>query len=192
MNLQAKWDARYRELEIGAARPARALSEHLHLLPTAGRALDVACGLGGNALLLAGLGLDVTAYDVSAVAVNKLNTYAQGQQLKLRAELRDVERAPPPAGAFDVVTVSYFLERSLTAALIDALRSGGLLFYQTFTLERVDDTGPSNPAFRLATNELLRLFAPLRILLYREEGLVGDLSRGLRNEAMLIGRKEVG
>jgi hypothetical protein len=36
------------------------------------------------------------------------------------------------------------------------------------------------------------LFASLNILLYREEGGVGNLSRGFRNEAMLIGQKPAG
>lgn len=46
-----------------------------------------------------------------------------------------------------------------------------------------------NPAYRLATQELLRLFHPLRILVYREEGRVGDTTCGLRNEAMLVAQK---
>lgn len=187
---RAKWDARYRKLDVGAAKPARVLSENAHLLPSAGRALDVASGLGGNALLLARLGLKVTAYDFSAVAVDKLNAYAQAHSVTLRAELRDIEEEPLAAAAFDVIAVSYFLERRLADGLVDALRPGGLLFYQTFTRERIDGSGPDNPAFRLAPNELLTLFSSLRILFYREEGQVGEISKGFRNEAMLIGRKQ--
>ncbi|MFU8833506.1 MAG: SAM-dependent methyltransferase, partial [Wenzhouxiangella sp.] len=67
---------------------------------------------------------------------------------------------------------------------------GGLLFYETFTREKVDDAGPSNPDFLLAPNELLHLFSPLRLLAYREEGVVGDAGRGLRNVAYLVGRRE--
>ena len=53
----------------------------------------------------------------------------------------------------------------------------------------MDDTGPSNPDYRLNVNELLVMFTRLRILLYREEGRIGDITRGFRNEAMLIARK---
>ncbi len=189
MDARVKWDARYRDLNIDEARPARVLSENTHLLPTKGCALDVACGLGGNAILLARLGLEVTAYDISAVAVNKLNAYAREQALPLRAQCRDVGKKPPAPEGFDIVAVSYFLERRLTGALIGALRPWGLLFYQTFIRDSVDDTGPRDPVFRLEENELLMLFAPLRILLYREEGRVGDISRGFRNEAMLVGQR---
>jgi tellurite methyltransferase len=55
--------------------------------------------------------------------------------------------------------------------------------------ERVNATTPDNPAFRLEANELLNLFTPLRVLFYREEDQVGERSRGLRNEAMLVGQK---
>jgi tellurite methyltransferase len=50
----------------------------------------------------------------------------------------------------------------------------------------VDDRGPGNPLFRLAPNELLRLFPGLRVIAYREEGLFGDSAQGLRNEAWLV------
>jgi hypothetical protein len=74
--------------------------------------------------------------------------------------------------------------------MIRALSLGGLLYYQTFIDERVADTGPRNPAYRLRRNELLSLFSGLRLLVYREEGLVGDLERGFRNEAMLVAMRD--
>lgn len=185
-----KWDARYQDADPAQATPCRVLAEFSHLLPGGGRALDLASGLGGNALLLAERGLETEAWDISPVAVAKLDAHARALGLPLTASVRDVERAPPEPGAFDVIVVSYFLERGLAPALIDALRPGGLLFYETFTREKVDDSGPSNPEFRLAPNELLHLFSPLRLLAYREEGVVGDTGRGLRNVAYLVGRRE--
>ncbi|MGB5200409.1 MAG: SAM-dependent methyltransferase, partial [Sedimenticolaceae bacterium] len=71
----------------------------------------------------------------------------------------------------------------------DALRPGGLLFYQTFTRERVDDDGPSTARFRLETNELLRLFPGLILRFYRDEGRVGDTARGFRNYAQMIAQR---
>ncbi len=183
---RAKWEARYRAADPAGARPARVLEEFAYLLPTHGRALDLACGLGGNALLLAAHGLHTCAWDRSATAIAKLAARAQAQGLPLTAEVRDVLAAPPPAAGFDVVVVSRFLERSLFPALAGALRPGGLLFYQTFARERVAAQGPARAEYRLHPNELLRAFATLRVLVYREEGRVGDLTRGLRDEAMLV------
>jgi len=74
-------------------------------------------------------------------------------------------------------------------AIQDALRSGGLLFYQTFSRLQVDESGPSNPDFRLADNELLTFFSQMRLLVYREEGYVGDSSQGFRNEVKMVAQK---
>ncbi|ACL71302.1 methyltransferase domain-containing protein [Thioalkalivibrio sulfidiphilus] len=186
---QDKWDARYRDADVAQASACRVLTEFAHLLPEKGRALDLASGLGGNARLLAQYGLDTEAWDISPVAADKLNVLAQAQSLPLQARVRDVEQSPPEPESYNVIVVSRFLDRARVPALIDALRPGGLLFYETFTREAVDATGPSDPAFRLAPNELLQLFAPLRLVAYREEGVIGDTSRGWRNEAYLVGVK---
>jgi tellurite methyltransferase len=126
------------------------------------------------------------AWDLSPVAIGKLRDHAQAHGLPIRADVRDVERQPPDPDAFDVIVVSYFLERALAPALAAALRPGGLLFYQTWTREAVDDRGPGNPVFRLAPNELLHLFPGLRVVAYREEGLFGNTTEGLRDEAWLV------
>ena len=186
---QTKWDQRYRDRTVDSVRAAEVLADHLHLLPETGAALDLACGLGANGLLLAERGLETQAWDLSPVAVEKLNAEAGRQGLPLRAEARDVEAEPPEAGRFDVVVVAHFLDRALCPAIAAALRPGGLLFYQTFTRARVDERGPSNDDFRLGENELLSLFPGFIVLHYHEEGLVGDTTRGLRSVAQLIGRR---
>ncbi len=85
--------------------------------------------------------------------------------------------------------VCHFLDRCLAPALIQALKHNGLLFYQTFTRTCVNEGGPKNPEFRLAENELLRLFADLQVVVYHEEGKIGNTTQGFRNEALLIARK---
>ena len=189
MSNKTKWNERYRDA-TGALQPARVLRENLHLLPASGHALDLACGLGGNAILLAQQGLDVTAWDSSDVAITALQETAQEQQLAIQAVVRDVETHPPGPEAFDVIVVSYFLERAIIPALIQALKPGGLIYYQTFTRQRVSERGPQRAAYRLADQELLQLFSGLQILFYREEGRVGDMQQGFRDEAMLVGRKK--
>jgi tellurite methyltransferase len=59
----------------------------------------------------------------------------------------------------------------------------------TFTVNKLTDKGPSNPAYLLARNELLRLFAPLNLLYYQEDDRTGCLAEGDRNEARYIGQK---
>ncbi len=183
------WDQRYRD-SITEQPPALVLGAQAHLLPATGMALDLACGLGANALLLARRGLETWAWDISPVAIGRLDGYAAQAGLAIHTEVRDVVLRPPEPARFDVIVVSRFLERSLAPFLQAALRPGGLLFYQTFTKTRTGEaTGPRNPAFLLEDNELLRLFAPLRVRFYREEGLLGDTAQGIRNEALLIAQK---
>ena len=187
--LRLKWDQRHGQAE-SPGQPARVLAENRHLLPAAGEALDLACGLGANALLLAEAGLQVTAWDLSPVAVQRLSELARERGLTgLRAEVRDLLAAPPMASSFDVIVCSHFLERALMPALATALRPCGVLFYQTFSQTRITGVGPSNPAFRLADNELLRLLPQLRLRFYREEASLGDLGVGCRDLAMLVGER---
>lgn len=182
-----KWDARY--ADAVETPPARVLAENVHLLPRRGTALDLACGLGANALLLAARGLEVFAWDSSSVAIDQLRALAQVRSLTLQAEVRDVVQRPPEPGRFDVIVVSHFLDRDLTPHLIAALRADGLVFYQTFTRSRVDDGGPRNPDYLLVDGELLAMFSPLRLMVYREEGIVGNIDQGFRGQALLVARK---
>lgn len=181
------WNERYAGADATEASPAEVLRDFAHLLPARGRALDLACGLGANALLLARRGLQVEAWDSSAVAIERLSEAAALEGLDIRSDVRDVVLQPPQAGSFDVIVVSRFLERSLVSALQAALRPGGLLYYQTFIREAVHaDRGPRRPEYRLAANELLGLFRGLRLIVYREEGRLGNLGAGLRDEAYAV------
>ncbi|MGX2031092.1 MULTISPECIES: class I SAM-dependent methyltransferase [Methylocaldum] len=187
--IRDKWDRIYRGAGDAIPEPAPVLADNAHLLPESGTALDLACGLGGNALFLARRGLETQAWDISPEAISRLNVHARRLGLGLRAETRDVVELPPTAESFDVIVISRFLERSLTLAITKALKPGGLLFYQTYTRDKAAGIGPTNPAFLLDTNELPRLFGSLRLVFYREEGQIGDLNRGSRNEAFFVGQK---
>ena len=188
MSIKAKWNERYRAA-TGERQATQVLKENLHLLPDHGRALDLACGLGANAILLAQQGLEVDAWDIADVPIAALQDVALKRQLSIQTEVRDVETHPPEPETFDVIVVSYFLDRNIIPALIDALKPGGLIYYQTFTQQHVSDRGPQEATFRLADQELLYLFSGLQVLFYREEGRIGDVHKGLRDEAMFIGRK---
>lgn len=188
-SLLEKWNQRHADPTHGPE-AAEVLSQNRHLLPTQGQALDIACGLGGNALLMAKSGLDVVAWDLSPVAIERLKGFSDTQGLSnIKPEVRDLNQEALPSNTFDVIVVSYFLERALVPALIAALKQGGLIFYQTFSRIAVTEHGPSNPDYRLGDNELLKLFSPLAIRIYREENLLGDLSKGTRDVAMMVAEK---
>lgn len=186
--LQSKWDNIYADCSQ-APNASEVLSKHRYLLPAQGNALDLACGLGGNALLLAEQGLKVDAWDISPVALSGLRS--QAEQGLLQIATRQVFVSPDnlPEGNYDVIVISRFLDRSLCNAIMAALKTEGLLFYQTFTRSKLDQQGPSNPDYLLDCNELLQLFSPLTLVYYREDARIGDLRHGNRNEACYIGQK---
>jgi tellurite methyltransferase len=184
-----KWDQRYRKERADEPAAARVLAENDHLLPRRGTALDLACGRGGNALLLAAAGLDTHAWDISAVALEMLSDAAARKGLVIHTRQCDISATPPEAASFDVIVVSRFLDRDIIPPLVAALRQDGLLFYQTFTADKNPSVGPSNPAYMLHRGELLELFAGLQPVLYREEDRIGDPGRGFRDEAMIIAQR---
>lgn len=187
---QKKWDERYRKSPAVEPRAAQVLTENLHLLPEHGSALDLACGLGGNARLLATRGLVTSAWDISPVALQALDAASQKSGLDIQTRVCNVVESPPTEESFDVIVVARFLERKLFPHLVAAMKPGGVLFYQTFTLQNTGSCGPANADFLLQKNELLDVFRSLIVLSFRDEGRQGNLESGLRNESWIIVKKE--
>jgi SAM-dependent methyltransferase len=129
----AHWDARYNEREgaMWSGRPnGRLIAEVTGLAP--GRALDVGCGEGADAIWLASNGWTVTAIDVSAVALSRARQVAELAGATVEWVAGDVLELALPAGSFDLVSLQY--PALLKAAgdhavrrLLDAVRPGGLL-----------------------------------------------------------------
>jgi len=157
--------------------PAEWLVAHRALLPSPGRALDVACGRGRHALWLAQHGFETTAIDRDPDVVAALDARARAEELPLTATAMDLESGAATLGeaAFDVVVVVHYLHRPLFPALLAALRPGGVLVYETFTRAQAARGRPTNPAFLLAPGELRRLVAGLEILDEREGDFEGRM-----------------
>lgn len=185
--VELKWDQIYKNTD--SATVVDVLTQNDYLLPKTGLALDLACGLGANALFLAEKGLDCHAWDVSSVALEKLQQIAQNKSLKVSPKQIFIQPDSLPKNSYDVIVLAHFLDRSLCNAIMDALKPKGLLFYQTYVRDKISSKGPNNPAFLLTRNELLKLFGALSVVLYREDSLLGDLDYGERNEALFIGQK---
>lgn len=166
-----KWNRRYSD-RTPAIKPCQLLRNFTDQLPRQGRALDLACGLGGNALFLAQRGLHCDALDYSSVAINALNSFAIQHKLSVSAAVQDIEREFSPAeNRYDVIVVSYFLFRPILGAISRSLAPGGLLFYQTFNRKRPECGGPQNPDFLLAEGELPRAMPELKLVFNDEDYL---------------------
>jgi tellurite methyltransferase len=180
-----EWDARHRESAQNLpAEPASIVSEWLPLLPH-GAALDLACGTGRHALMLAGRGQFVNAVDWSGAALDILESRAHKAKLHvsradntsgtgprtygirlIQANLEDIRL---PDTMFSLILCLQYLQRSLFQQMVAALRPGGVLVFETFTRAQLSYSGgPRNPAHLLESGELRTAFPGLHTLFYRE------------------------
>lgn len=129
-----------------------------------GAALDLACGVGRDAVYLASLGWRVTAVDVLPDALDRARELARRyaaaiEPIKWRQV--DLEReALAFESAFDLVVGFRYLHRPLFGHLTNWLRPGGHVVYETFTtLHRERHGRPAADAHVLNPGELPRLLA---------------------------------
>jgi SAM-dependent methyltransferase len=155
-----------------AGTPSPWVARFAPLVP-AGEALDLACGAGRHARLLAALGHPVLALDRDAQAL--LAAAGPGiatMRYDLELEGADWPFAP---GRFAGIVVTNYLLRPLLPSLVRALAPDGVLIYETFAIGNEAFGKPSNPAFLLRPGELLALAqdAGLRVIAY-EAGVISQ------------------
>ena len=170
---RTRWNAKYESGEYAQRTHATPLlAAWIDRLPR-GRALDVACGRGRNAIHLAASGYSVDAVDISAVALARARERADAEGVDVDWIEADLDNHGFEGDAYDVIVVARFLSRPLIPRLVDALRPGGHLVYDHHYITPADVGGPRSRRFRARPNELLERFRALRILAY-EEGVVAD------------------
>jgi SAM-dependent methyltransferase len=168
-----KWNRRYRE---GAYAERTHPSDLLMAWASAvspGRALDVACGAGRNALYLAELGFTVDAVDVSAEALERAqNTVAQ-RGLRVNWIEHDLDDPLDLAKPYQLILNVRYVDLALIRKLAGCLAPGGLLICEQHLVTEEDVIGPGNPAFRVAPGALTALAEGL-LVRYCREGLVTE------------------
>jgi len=173
------------QLSLIQPKPAPFLVEQLHRLPK-GRVLDVAAGGGRHSLFLSANGWHVDAIDRDEAALSQVSTTAATNGLStITTRTIDLERPAPFDPGFgheiyDAVIVFFYLHRPLFPFLIDALKPGGVLIYETFTIDNyTHHKHPRRWEFCLSHNELLRMTSILQTLHYDEgahDGVEGPRS----------------
>jgi tellurite methyltransferase len=164
----AEWNERYRAREQAGdfeARPTPLVIKTAeHLRP--GRAIDLACGTGRDALWLAARGWSTTAVDGSEAAIAALRLKADQLGIEVDASVADLTK-PEFAieeGRWDLALMCYYLQRDLFDALKNGVRPGGVVIAIVHTMR----PGEEPTISRLRPGELIAHFDGWPILHHYE------------------------
>ena len=151
----------------GWTEPLPFLKEQLERLPR-GRALDLAMGLGRNAVYLARHGWIVDGVDRSLTAVQKTMALAGRLGVQLNGIVADLGTYELRPARYDLICCFYFLDRRLFPAIRQGLRPDGAVLYQSVTIDELALRPDFPKEHCLGHNELLEAFNGFRVLYYRE------------------------
>lgn len=146
------WNERYAAKElVWSAGPNKLFAEQVADL-TPGRALDLACGEGRNAIYLAEQGWQATGVDFSSKGIEKAQAIATRRGVTLDWIVGDVLDVTLPKGAFDLVAVLYLHTDSAARRVwlpkaVDAVAEGGWFIYIGHDPLNITEGvgGPSDP-----------------------------------------------
>jgi 2-polyprenyl-3-methyl-5-hydroxy-6-metoxy-1,4-benzoquinol methylase len=137
--------------------------------------MDLACGLGHNAIWLAERGWKVDAVDISPVGLKLADALARRAGCQtVNWIAADIDDYGPQQAAYDLVIVFRFLDRRQLPQLIaSALRPGGFVVYESFSQRQLarPDNHLKNSQFTLSPGELPSLFSGFRIVAQEEADL---------------------
>jgi SAM-dependent methyltransferase len=164
------WDRRYAAAEtVWSAKPNRFLVAEVAELPP-GRALDLACGEGQNAIWLAGRGWQVTGVDFSEVAVSKARARAEREGVAADFLCADLLEYEPAAGSYELVLLLYFHLppdglRLVLGHARAGLAAGGTMVVLGHDRSNMTDGvgGPSDPSVHYTPAEIARELPSLEI-----------------------------
>jgi SAM-dependent methyltransferase len=154
-----RWDDRYRATTRAEPRRPEAIQRWPDLdtrLPTTGRFLDIASGPGAVALWAAARGLDVTALDVSTVAIELLRAGAAALGYAARIETRIVDLddgLPADLVDLDLIVCQRFRDPALTTAMLERLRVGGYVVVTVLSAVGTDHPGEFHAPAEALWNE---------------------------------------
>lgn len=183
---RSAWDKTYNRKDyVFGKEPATFLVKHVDKLPK-GRALDIAMGEGRHAVYLAKKGFQVEGVDISDVGIRKAQKLAAENGVKIKTVNADLNKYKIQPNSYSVILNFYYLQRSLYPQIIAGLKKGGVLVFETNTMEHLKT--PSGKDFEkeylLEAGELKKAFAELEILHYSET------NDGKNAVASLIARKK--
>ncbi|MFA7504847.1 MAG: class I SAM-dependent methyltransferase [Burkholderiaceae bacterium] len=198
------WDRRFAQAEglLFGEEPNPWLAEHHRLLPAGGRVLCVADGESRNGVFLAAAGFEVTAFDISPVAVDRARALAAARGVELELLVADASQWSFEPDAFDAVVAIFiqFAGPDLRARLFDGfrrtLRPGGVLLIEGYGERqlRYRTGGPGIPENLYQSRRLHMEFDGWEILASRDADIMleeGTAHQGLSHTVAGVYRKPV-
>jgi tellurite methyltransferase len=161
----------------------RWLDALVRILPEPLRALDVAVGQGRHALPMAAAGFRVFGVDISCDRVRQAVEMATGEGLLVRGWCADLTAYPLPRERFELVVVTRYLQRDLFASIRDALVPGGVVIYETFTIDRRKIGRPTSPDHLLQRGELRSHFVSFEEMFHEEVSAPETVARIVARKA---------
>ena len=162
-----KWNQRYAEDSYQKNNPVTLVEDWLPRIPV-GRALDVACGAGRNAIFLAQAGYLVDAIDISAEGLNQARQKAESQGLSINWIEHDLDQAFEFDTDYDLIIVLWYVDLALITRLCDCLAVGAYLLCEEHLITDQEVIGPTSLNYRVAPSDLREAVSGLDILLYEE------------------------
>ncbi len=155
------WNERYAESGFAyGTEPNTWLLQNARTWPR-GRALDIAGGEGRNGVFLASLGDDVTIVDGSRVGLAKAQELATERGLRVATIETDLAAYEPDENSFDIIVSIWahlppVVRRTLHAACVRALKSGGVFLLEAYTPSQVARStgGPRDPSLCMTLDGL--------------------------------------
>lgn len=147
----------------------RLMNNSYHL--EGGVALDLACGLGANSFYLADLHYEVHALDISDVAIQYVKDEAKKRLLPIYPHLCDLidwGNLDLPANTYDLVVITYYLDRSLFPFVKSIIKDNGYFFMETFYDSPLNVNKQISNEYKLQSKELLSIFNGWKIHYYEE------------------------
>lgn len=129
----ARWNSKYLDHQYShTLEPDPMLLEMKSAFDGDGLALDLATGVGNNAVYLARLGYKTIAVDGSINGIKFGQRRARENSLNVGWFVADLDQYPLPHETFDAVIVVKYLNRRLVQAIKRTIKPNGLLFFSTF------------------------------------------------------------
>jgi SAM-dependent methyltransferase len=141
-----------------------------------GRSLDVGMGQGRNTIYLAQQGWDSVGFDPADRAVAAAQEQAKKLGVKITTTVARAEDFEWGNAQWDLIVLSYVGGREFAAQVLRALRPGGMVVVEGFHRDATK-TRSIGGAVVFDTNELLQVFAPLRVVRYEDTDAVADFGR---------------